>query len=162
MMRKLHDYNVYIPKELYEPGDRPVFRQQTNDWRDLDACFISLVQQAFYASEHGGLFYCQAYAIPATRAHFLRFRRTAEDGSGVEMILIYQKGMENIYASLRVDKVMMRARTAWLSNGIMVLQSDSAVNWLHLEPRWVGEDFIDDISVWLLEQFRKLETKVRF
>lgn len=52
---------------------------------------------------------------------FIRLRRTAEDGSGVEMIVIYQKGMKNIYVTLRVDQVIMRARTAWLSNGIMVL-----------------------------------------
>lgn len=162
MMRKLPDYKIHIPKELYEPGDKPVFRKQTHDWRDLDDCFNHLVQQAFYAWEHGGLFFCQAYAIPATRAHFLRLRRTAEDGSGVEMIMIYQKGMENIYATLRVGKTMQRVRTAWLSNGIMVLQSDSNVNWLHLEPRWVGDDFIDDISIWLLDRFHKLEIKARF
>ena len=76
--------------------------------------------------------------------------------------MIYQKGMENIYATLRVGKTMQRVRTAWLSNGIMVLQSDSNVNWLHLEPRWVGDDFIDDISIWLLEKFHKLEIKARF
>jgi len=162
MMRKLPDYKISIPKELYEPGDRPVFRKKTNDWRDLDDCFNSLVKQAFHASEHGGLFFCQAFAVPITRIHFLRLRRTTEDGSGVEMIVTYQKEMENIYATIRVGKVMMRARTAWLSNGIMVFQSDSHMNWFHLKPCWVGDDFIDGISIWLLEHFHKLELKARF
>ena len=162
MMRKLHDYNVYIPKELYEPGDRPVFRRRNHNWQDMEACFDKLVAQAFYAFEHGGYFLCEAYALVHTRIHMLKLKRTCEDGRGVEMHVTYLHEMKDIYVMFYIDGVATRARTAWLSNGILILQPDSYANWLHFEPCWVGDHFIDEISILLLKEFRKIELRSRF
>lgn len=160
-MLKLHEYPLSVSKNLHKATREILFRQQTNDWRDVDYTFNRIADQALRISEQDHRFQFEGETMLYGPMTILKLTRTFPDGGEISFQMMYQQEVDEAYFVIRVLDYISRLKTAWLPPGFLCAGPHTYQHVLQFEPCLINEHFIEHIIDYMMKQKTLIEKRIK-
>lgn len=160
-MLKLHEYPLNVSKNLHKATREILYRQQTNDWRDVDYTFNRIADQALRISEQDHRFQFEGETMLYGPMTILKLTRTFPGGGEVSFKMMYQQEVDEAFFVIRVLDEISRLRTAWFPPGFLCVGPHSYEHVLRFEPCLINENFIEHIIDYMMRQKTWMEKRIK-